>query len=162
MRSGVGPTGTCSRLSIRLPRPYTLCPKASNKKRRPRPRNSLGQQRLDASASLRAVRGSRDHSWRSKLVHFPGSVPYRHSACARLSFRPMVGGELRRLRERAKLTQEQLLFRARLSRQYISLLELNRKSPTLNTLFLSCDALDASAANLVKRADAARKRKPGG
>jgi transcriptional regulator with XRE-family HTH domain len=74
----------------------------------------------------------------------------------------MVGGELRRLRERAKLTQEQLLFRARLSRQYISLLELNRKSPTLNTLFLICDALDASAANLVKRADAARKRKPGG
>jgi len=72
----------------------------------------------------------------------------------------MVGGELRRLRERAKLTQEQLSFRAGLSRQYISLLELNQKSPTLNTLFLICDALDVSAANVVRRVDAARKRKP--
>jgi len=67
---------------------------------------------------------------------------------------------LRRLRERAKLTQEQLSFRAGLSRQYISLLELNQKSPTLNTLFLICDALDVSAANVVRRVDAARKRKP--
>jgi transcriptional regulator with XRE-family HTH domain len=39
----------------------------------------------------------------------------------------MLGGELRRLRERAKLTQEQLSFRAGLSRPYISLLELNWK-----------------------------------
>ncbi len=53
----------------------------------------------------------------------------------------MVGGELRRLRERANMTQEQLSFRVGLSRQYISLLELNRKSPTLNTLFMICDAL---------------------
>ncbi|MGO9916329.1 MAG: helix-turn-helix domain-containing protein [Isosphaeraceae bacterium] len=69
---------------------------------------------------------------------------------------------MRRLRERAKLTQEQLSFRAGLSRQYISLLELNQKSPTLNTLFLICDALDVSAANVVRRVDAARKRKQGG
>jgi transcriptional regulator with XRE-family HTH domain len=74
----------------------------------------------------------------------------------------MVGGELRRLRERAELTQEQLSFRAGLSRPYISQLERNMKSPTLDTLFRICDALDASAANVVKRVDAARKRKPGG
>jgi transcriptional regulator with XRE-family HTH domain len=74
----------------------------------------------------------------------------------------MVGGELRRLRERAKLSQEQLSFRAGLSRQYISLLELDRKSPTLNTLFLLCDALEVSATSFVRRVEAARKRKQGG
>ena len=72
----------------------------------------------------------------------------------------MVGGELRRLRERAKLTQEQLSFRAGLSRPYISQLERDLKSPTLDTLFLICDALNASAPNLVKRVVAARKRAP--
>ena len=73
----------------------------------------------------------------------------------------MVGGELRRLRERAKLTQEQLSFRAGLSRPYISQLERDLKSPTLDTLFLICDALDVSAANVVRRVDAARTRKAG-
>jgi len=73
----------------------------------------------------------------------------------------MVGGELRRLRERAKLTQEQLSFMAGLSRPYISQLERNLKSPTLDTLFRICDALDISAPNVVRRVDATRKRKPG-
>jgi transcriptional regulator with XRE-family HTH domain len=59
------------------------------------------------------------------------------------------------------MTQEQLSFRASLSRQYISLLELNQKSPTLNTLFLICDALDVSATSFVRRVEAARKRVPG-
>jgi transcriptional regulator with XRE-family HTH domain len=56
--------------------------------------------------------------------------------------------------------QEQFSFRAGLSRQYISLLELNQKSPTLNTLFLICDALDVSATSFVRRVEAERKRKP--
>jgi transcriptional regulator with XRE-family HTH domain len=73
----------------------------------------------------------------------------------------MVGGELRRLRERANMTQEQLSFRAGLSRPYISQLERDLKSPTLDTLFLICDALDVSATNVVRRVDAARKRRPG-
>jgi transcriptional regulator with XRE-family HTH domain len=70
----------------------------------------------------------------------------------------MVGGELRRLREQAKLTQEQLSFRAGLSRPYISQLERDLKSPTVDTLFRICDALDGSAVEVVRRADAARKR----
>ena len=78
-----------------------------------------------------------------------------------LRFEPMMGAELRKLRERAGLTQEQLSFRADLSRPYISQLEQNHKSPTVDTLFRICDALDASAADLVRRVDAARKRKPG-
>ena len=58
------------------------------------------------------------------------------------------------------MTQEQLAFRAGLSRPYISELERDMKSPTVDTLFRICDALDASAADLVGRADAARKRNP--
>jgi transcriptional regulator with XRE-family HTH domain len=70
----------------------------------------------------------------------------------------MMGQELRKARERAGLTQEELSFRAGLSRPYISQLERNLKSPTVATLFLICDALDVRAADIVRRVDAARKR----
>ena len=73
----------------------------------------------------------------------------------------MMGQELRKARQRAGLTQEQLSFRAGLSRPYISELERDLKSPTVDTLFLICDALQVSAADIVRRADAARKRKTG-
>ena len=52
-----------------------------------------------------------------------------------------------------------LSFRADLSRPYVSQLERNLKSPTVATLFLICDALDVSAAEIVGRVDATRKRK---
>ncbi len=61
----------------------------------------------------------------------------------------MMGQELRKARERAGLTQEQLSFRAGLSRPYISQLERDLKSPTMDTLFRICDALDVSAADVV-------------
>jgi transcriptional regulator with XRE-family HTH domain len=70
----------------------------------------------------------------------------------------MPGAELRRARTAAGLTQEQLSFRAGLSRPYISQLERDAKSPTLDTLFLLCDALGISAADMVGRVEAARKR----
>jgi transcriptional regulator with XRE-family HTH domain len=72
----------------------------------------------------------------------------------------MMGRELRKARQRAGLTQERLSFLAGLSRPYISELERDLKSPTVDTLFRICDALNASAADLIARADAARKRKP--
>ncbi len=71
-----------------------------------------------------------------------------------------MGQELRKAREDAGLTQEQLSFRAGLSRPYVSQLERNLKSPTVDTLFQICDALDISAGDVIKRVDAARKRKP--
>jgi transcriptional regulator with XRE-family HTH domain len=71
-----------------------------------------------------------------------------------------MGDELRKAREHAGLTQEQLSFRASLSRPYVSQLERNLKSPTVDTLFRICDALDVSALDVIKRVDAARKRKP--
>jgi transcriptional regulator with XRE-family HTH domain len=73
----------------------------------------------------------------------------------------MMGEELRKARELAGLTQEQLSFRAGLSRPYISQLERNMKSPTVDTLFRICDALDISAAVVVRRVETERKRKQG-
>jgi transcriptional regulator with XRE-family HTH domain len=52
-------------------------------------------------------------------------------------------------------------MRAGLSRPYISQLERDLKSPTIDTLFRICDALNVRAADVVRRADAARKRKTG-
>jgi transcriptional regulator with XRE-family HTH domain len=73
----------------------------------------------------------------------------------------MMGQELRKARQRAGLTQEQLSFRAGISRPYFSQLERDLKSPTVDTLFRICDALQVSAADIVRRVDAARKRNPG-
>jgi transcriptional regulator with XRE-family HTH domain len=71
-----------------------------------------------------------------------------------------MGEELRKVRERVGVTQEQLSFCAGLSRPYISQLERNLKSPTVDMLFRICDALDVSAVTIIKKVDAARKRKP--
>jgi transcriptional regulator with XRE-family HTH domain len=73
----------------------------------------------------------------------------------------MMGQELRKARRRAGLIQEQLSFRAGISRPYISQLERNLKSPTVDTLFRICDALQVPAADIVRRVDAARKRNAG-
>lgn len=63
----------------------------------------------------------------------------------------MFGDELRRAREDAGLTQEQLAFRAGLHRTYISLLERDKKSPTLVVLLRLSSALGIRASELVAR-----------
>jgi transcriptional regulator with XRE-family HTH domain len=68
----------------------------------------------------------------------------------------MFGEELRRARESAGLTQEELSFRAGLHRTYISQLEHDKKSPTLDVVFRLCDALGVSAARLVARVERRR------
>lgn len=65
----------------------------------------------------------------------------------------MFGEELRKAREKAGLTQEQLAFRAGVHRTYISLLERDLKSPTLNTLFRLCKAMETYASKLVARVE---------
>ena len=62
-----------------------------------------------------------------------------------------IGEELRRAREEAGLTQEQLAFEAEISRQYVSLLELDKKSPTLEVLLRLCSAMNVSAGTIVTR-----------
>lgn len=71
----------------------------------------------------------------------------------------MLGHELRKAREEARLTQEQLSTAATIDRTYISQLENNRKSPTVDVLFRLCDALGVSASSLLARVEATRKPK---
>lgn len=69
----------------------------------------------------------------------------------------MLGDELRKAREAAGLTQEQLSFAAEIDRSYVSLLENNKKSPTVEMLFRVCDALGVSASSLIANVEATRK-----
>jgi transcriptional regulator with XRE-family HTH domain len=70
----------------------------------------------------------------------------------------MLGQELRKAREAAGLTQEELSFRAGVDRSYISLLEHDRKSPTVDTLLRLCNALGVSASRLIARIE--KRRSP--
>ena len=63
----------------------------------------------------------------------------------------MLGQVLRDARIAAGLTQEQLAAKARLSRNYVSLLELNVKSPTVQTLLRICAALNVRASRILAR-----------
>lgn len=71
----------------------------------------------------------------------------------------MLGEELRKARKAAGLTQEDLAFRARLSRNYISLLELDEKSPTVDTLLRICNAMKIRASQLIAAVEEARPRR---
>lgn len=68
----------------------------------------------------------------------------------------MLGEELRKAREVAELTQEQLAFAAQVDRSYISQLERDLKSPTLEMLFRLCDALGVSPSEVVARVEQSR------
>jgi transcriptional regulator with XRE-family HTH domain len=65
----------------------------------------------------------------------------------------MLGEELRTARETANLTQEALAFQAGIDRSYLSQLENNHKSPTLDTLFRLCKALNIKASELIAQVE---------
>ena len=67
----------------------------------------------------------------------------------------MLGDEIRKARLGVGLTQEKLAFKAGVSRQYVSLLELNEKSPTVDMLIRVCRAMGASAGKIVTRIEKA-------
>jgi transcriptional regulator with XRE-family HTH domain len=71
----------------------------------------------------------------------------------------MLGDELRKARLEADLTQEQLAFDADLDRTYISQLENDKKSPTLDALFRIADALKMPASEIVARVERLRSRR---
>ncbi len=73
----------------------------------------------------------------------------------------MFGEALRKAREKAGLTQEQLAFKAGVHRTYVSLLERGLKSPTLNTLFRLCDAMGMSASKLITKVEKDRNEDRG-
>ena len=66
---------------------------------------------------------------------------------------PMLGNELRKARERAKKTQEQLAFDADVDRTYISMLENDKKSPTVEMLFRLCESMDVAASDILRRVE---------
>lgn len=70
----------------------------------------------------------------------------------------MLGEEIRKARIAAGLTQEELAFRSKLSRNYVSLLELNQKSPTFDTLISICRALGVRVSALVARVERGERR----
>ena len=77
----------------------------------------------------------------------------------------VFGGNLRRLRERAALSQEALARKAGgLHRTEISLLERGEREPRLSTIVLLAHALGVKVATLLQGVDAAqvreRQRKP--
>lgn len=74
----------------------------------------------------------------------------------------MLGAELRRARDDAGKTQEDLAYEAGLDRTYISQLENDKKSPTVDVLFRICDALALPASELIKRVEGSRSQRKKG
>lgn len=71
----------------------------------------------------------------------------------------MLGEELIRAREAAGMTQEGLAHKAGIDRTYVSQLENNHKSPTVDMLFRICDALDVSASAILAKVEKTRHRR---
>ena len=63
----------------------------------------------------------------------------------------MLGDELRKARKDAGLSQEKLASKAGVHRTYVSLLERNLKSPTVDVLLRLCKAMGVSAAGVIRR-----------
>lgn len=61
----------------------------------------------------------------------------------------MLGKELRRAREVAGLTQEELAFKANISREYVNYIERDKRNVTVKVLVKICRALDISAGKLL-------------
>jgi len=68
----------------------------------------------------------------------------------------MLGNELRKARLAANLSQEKLAFEADIDRTYVSHLENNKKSPTVEVLSRICKALGISTSELLRRAERAK------
>jgi transcriptional regulator with XRE-family HTH domain len=64
-----------------------------------------------------------------------------------------LGEELRKARLAAGFSQEELAFKAEISRNYVSLLELGQKSPTVQVLMRVCKALGVKASRIVARVE---------
>jgi len=70
-----------------------------------------------------------------------------------------LGAELRTARHAAGLTQEQLAFASGLDRTYVSQLENDHKSPTVDALFRLCQALGIAASTILARVERSPTRK---
>jgi transcriptional regulator with XRE-family HTH domain len=71
-----------------------------------------------------------------------------------------LGLTLRTLRNKRKWSQTELALRADVDRNYISLVELGRNSPSVRLLFKLCDALDMKPSDLIKDVEKRLKAAP--
>lgn len=65
----------------------------------------------------------------------------------------MIGDELRKARLAAGLTQEGLALEANVDRSYVSELEHDKKSPTVDMLFRLCRVLQIRPSELIRRVE---------
>jgi transcriptional regulator with XRE-family HTH domain len=68
----------------------------------------------------------------------------------------MLGIELRKARERAGLTQEQLALKAHVDRSYLSEIERDKKSPTVKLFLRLCKGIGVSGASVIARIEKGR------
>jgi transcriptional regulator with XRE-family HTH domain len=68
----------------------------------------------------------------------------------RMDMRRLVGSNVRRLREKKGLTQEQFAEISGFSQQYLSSLERGRRNPTIITIYELAVALDVNYLDLVR------------
>lgn len=64
------------------------------------------------------------------------------------------GEVVRDLRQRARLSQEELSFRCGRHRTYVSLIERGKNSPSITTLWLLAGALDVLPSDLLRSVEA--------
>lgn len=69
----------------------------------------------------------------------------------------MLGAELRKAREAAGLSQEKLGFKANVHRTYVSMLEREKASPTVDTLIRICKVLRVRASDLIRKLEDAKR-----
>ena len=58
--------------------------------------------------------------------------------------REIFGKILRRKRKERDWSQEELAFRAGIAMRYVSLLECNKRQPTISTIYAICEAMNIS------------------
>jgi transcriptional regulator with XRE-family HTH domain len=71
------------------------------------------------------------------------------------------GQALRSLRTRRKWSQTDLALRADVDRNYISLIELGKNSPSVRMVFKLCEALDTLPSDLIKEVERRMKANNG-
>ena len=72
-----------------------------------------------------------------------------------MDMRRLVGRNVRRARERAGLSQEQLAVRAGVSQQYVSTVENGRRNVTVVSLYILAQQMDATPVELLTPDDEA-------
>lgn len=67
-----------------------------------------------------------------------------------------LGEELKRARDEAGLSQDEVAARAKIDRSYLSQLENDRKSPTLDLLMRVCEAIGIKTSTIIARVERAQ------